>query len=110
MTARSGVAWRELRVLQQIPPPPGNAPPPQQIDEIVSCLEVFDTANRQLVVRPILDAANAGIVHMVSPPADVLDSLSQFVYQAIVSLIHYDNRVLYEGVTVDDGWSLLVTV
>ena len=60
MTARSGVAWRELRVLQQIPPPPGNAPPPQQIDEIVSCLEVFDTANRQLVVRPILDAANAG--------------------------------------------------
>ena len=107
MTARSGVAWRELRVLQQIPPPPGNAPPPQQIDEIVSCLEVFDTANRQLVVRPILDAANAGIVHMVSPPADVLDSLSQFVYQAIVSLIHYDNRVLYEGVTVDDGWALL---
>ena len=44
---------------------------------------------------------------MISPPADVLDSLSQFVYQAVISLIQYENRVLYEGVTVDDGWALL---
>ena len=64
-------------------------------------------ANRQLVVRPIQDAVNPGMVHLVNPPVDVLDSLSQFVYQAIISIIQYDNRVLYEGVPVDDGWALL---
>ena len=97
--ARSGVRWRERRVLI-----PGNQA--QQIDQVVPFTAVFDNATSNLIRVAVLNPATGQLLQM-RPPPDVLAELSSQVYGLVLRKIGFDLRKFYQGVPADDGFALI---
>ena len=86
----------------------GPGQPAQIVSVTVPMTVVFDFPNpasvRQRVVLP------GGRIVFLPVPQDVLNEISSQIYNFVLPLIERQNRKLYEGVSEDDGWTLVARI